>query len=131
MVKSKRPKGCSDSMLMDLWRKAVRKKWEYHCVFAGDMLCAGEVQCHHIKKRRIPHLRYHPKNGILLCEYHHALAEYEVWRQKIRARIGPETCGILDDLEMMLFKNYLKCYELTRDEFHHNIKRILEDILEE
>ena len=67
----KRPKGVpSDRDLQKLWREAVLLEWGGKCALES-MDCQGTLECHHIKKRRVPHLRHVSSNGVPLCKYHH------------------------------------------------------------
>jgi hypothetical protein len=124
--------GASDSTLMALWRKAVKAKWGKECALAGETngpdykpLCFGAAECHHIKHRRIPHLRYCPENGIPLCKVHHGLAEYGLWRKIIEEKVGGGIMMYLDKLESMLFPDFLKWNAMTRIEWRKLQKNFL------
>ena len=52
------------------------------------------MECHHIKKRRVPHLRHVTPNGVPLCRYHHRQAEYRETRQRIEYLSRREHYGV-------------------------------------
>ena len=113
------PRGVSDTMLQDLWRKVVREDWGGVCALKdtgnGLLECQGPLECHHIKRRNIPHLRYCPSNGVLLCAAHHGEMKYELWRMALRKLIlDPEW---LDIMERKLFPVFLAERGQTRGEY--------------
>jgi len=62
-------RGLSDSNLDNLWRKAVRKKFNDRCFFCGAHLLNTELEAHHYIKRNNLLTRYDWRNGILLCKW--------------------------------------------------------------
>ncbi len=113
----KRPKGVpSDRHLQKLWREAVLLEWGGKCVLES-MACQGKLECHHIKKRRVPHLRHVSSNGVPLCKYHHAQAGYRETRQRIEHLIGESTMEWLDMMEQKLFPSFLSLTRQTRTEY--------------
>ncbi len=113
----KRPKGVpSDRHLQKLWREAVLLEWGGKCVLES-MACQGTLECHHIKKRRVPHLRHVSSNGVPLCKYHHAQAGYRETRQRIEHLIGESTMEWLDMMEQKLFPSFLSLTRQTRTEY--------------
>jgi hypothetical protein len=131
------PVGVSDTVLQDLCRRMVHKEWRGKCAFVGTYYrdepgqgyyCEGEVQWHHLKRRNIPHLKYCPTNGILLCELHHKLAKYKVWRERIEEKIGAEECKWLDMMEMKLFPDFLAEKGMTRNEWRLSQKAYLTEL---
>lgn len=55
------------------WRQKIYARDNYCCKWPG---CNSKkkLQAHHIYKwADFPGLRYHPNNGITLCQYHHKL----------------------------------------------------------
>ena len=73
------------------WRRLVyardnnRCQWP-HCTYTGK-----KINAHHIKKwSEYPGLRYHPSNGITLCQNHHKMikdmeSDYELFFLKLIA----------------------------------------------
>ena len=53
--------GLSDSTLMALWRKAVLQRGGQRCVVCGH---GGQLECHHVIKRRYKLLCYDWRNGV-------------------------------------------------------------------
>ena len=119
----------SDSALQKLWRFVVRKEWGEECALHGHDVCAGDLECHHIKKRRIPHLRHCPTNGILICQAHHAKAELAHWRRLIEATVGPDKMEWLDMMEAKLFPEFLAEIGATRKEYLWHQKEYLQRLL--
>jgi hypothetical protein len=111
------PKGVSDTLLQTLWRKAVLAEWGGLCALSESGDCQGSIECHHIKRRNIPHLKYAPENGIPLCQKHHALAKYRTIRNRIEGMVGPEKMEWLDLMEQKLFPVYLSERGMTRSEY--------------
>ena len=120
----------SDSTLQTLWRQVVRQEWGGECALLGHDVCAGNLECHHVKKRRIPHLRHCPTNGILICQAHHAKAETGYWRRLIEATIGPDKMEWLDMMEQKLFPEFLAELKITRKEYFWNQRDYLRKLLE-
>jgi len=108
-----------DDSLQRLWRKVVLAEWGGRCALSDPLMlvCEGIVECHHIKPRRIPHLRHCPSNGVVLCQYHHGLAKYRIWRTDIERKIGAEKMEWLDAQEQMLFPAFLTKHTQTREEY--------------
>jgi len=102
--------------LQKLWREAVLLEWGGKCVLES-MACQGTLECHHIKKRRVPHLRHVSSNGVPLCKYHHAQAGYRETRQRIEHLIGESTMEWLDMMEQKLFPSFLSLTRQTRTEY--------------
>jgi hypothetical protein len=136
--KSRAIKAPGDSTLQGLWRQVVRLEWGNRCALAGTYFrdqpgqghyCEGELECHHEKRRRIPHLRHCPANGVLICQHHHALAKYRVWQERIRTAIGPEKMEYLDAMEQKLFPVFLAEQGLSRTEYLIKQKTDLQDEL--
>ena len=122
--------GCSDSVLLALWRKVVRAEWGGKCALVsplGD--CEGSIECHHIKRRNIPHLKYSPSNGVCLCQYHHSKAKYRTWRAMIENAVGLVKMEWLDAQERCLFPDYLAWQEMTRAEWRRYQKGYLQKLL--
>ena len=109
-----------DKSLQRLWRKVVLAEWGGGCAFQhtnSPSPCEGSVECHHVKRRNIPHLRHCPTNGIPLCQRHHTLAKLRVWRNRIEDMIGAEKMEWLDAQEQMLFPAFLAKHSQTREEY--------------
>lgn len=121
--KSHWPKGVSDTLLQDLWRKIVLSEWG-GCAFHGEG-CQGPVECHHIKRRGITHLKYSPSNGIPLCAYHHAEAKYDYFKQLIREKVGPAMMEWLDFKERQLLPDFLASRGQTKKEWLEETKQYL------
>ena len=128
----RRSKGVpSDRHLQKLWREAVLLEWGGKCVLES-MACQGTLlECHHIKKRRVPHLRHVTPNGVPLCRYHHRQAEYRETRQRIEYLVGESTMEWLDTMERKLFPAFLsetnqtsKEYMIAREEALKELIRI-------
>ena len=111
------PKGVSDTLLQTLWRKAVLAEWGGLCALSESGDCQGSIECHHIKRRNIPHLKYAPANGVPLCQFHHALAKLRKFRVMIEAKVSYENMEWLDGMEQKLFPVYLSERGLTRSEY--------------
>jgi predicted restriction endonuclease len=123
--------GASDSVLQDLWRKAVRAKWNHACALAGATSpdysvdpCQGALECHHYIKRSRPHLKHDVRNGVLLCQYHHPMAGQGFWRRKIEVLMG-ENLDAVYDLERKLFPDYLRERGMSRREYLLSVKETL------
>jgi hypothetical protein len=127
--KSNWPKGVSDSGLQALWRKVVRDSGNNTCALQGYGPCGGALECHHIKRRNIPHLRYSPANGILLCQEHHKKAKLRLWRNRVEAHVGL-TMDWLDLMEVKLFPDFLFEKGMTRKEWLASQKAYLTKLSE-
>lgn len=125
MRKSYTIKGASDSVLMGLWRTAVRNRWHNQCAFHGYE-CSGELECHHLVRRSRPHLRYDPRNGVLLCQRHHAQAPTGAMRRQIEAAMGHDQVDEVYRLERMLFPDFLRERGQTRREYLLSMKAELQ-----
>lgn len=118
-MRTKSVKAPSDSTLQTLWRKVVRAEWRNECALGMGVvgLCNGDLECHHEKRRRIPHLRHCPTNGVLLCQYHHGLMKYRAWQIRLQQIIGEDKMEWLDAMEQKLFPAYLQEIGKTRTEY--------------
>ncbi len=127
------PQGVSDTMLQDLWRKVVRSDWNGRCAFIGYSInspCSGTLECHHVKRRSIPHLKHCPDNGVLLCAAHHGKMKYAIWRKRLEKKIGPEKTEWLDIMEQKLFPVFLAERGQTRGEYLLSQKEYLRELLQ-
>jgi hypothetical protein len=121
--------GCGDKWLQKLWRKVVLAEWGGRCAFHETLWCSGVVECHHIKRRGIPHLRHVPTNGIPLCLHHHGEAKYEYFRRLICEKIGEEKSAWLDDMERKLLPDFLAARGQSRKEWLEETKTYLQGLL--
>lgn len=127
-----------DSGLQKLWRAVVRAHWGNVCAMYGSGIavaggrvtsdCGGPLECHHIKRRRILHLRHVPSNGVLLCKTHHDLIAYRSWRNTLETILG-DTMEWLDTMERMLLPAYLQSIGKTRTEYLVYQKAFLKALL--
>lgn len=75
------------------WVKSVKIRDGWKCRMANED-CSGNLIAHHILPwRDYPELRYEPKNGITLCEFHHPRKPDE------ELNMAPLLQGILQDIE--------------------------------
>lgn len=58
-----------------LWQELIHKQWGHRCAKCGRPLEENEGTGHHLIKKRVRHLEFHPKNGMLLCDHCHNHAE--------------------------------------------------------
>lgn len=130
-VKVKKPKAPGDSTLQALWRKVVRQEWAGVCAL-GDLgeTCMGDLEAHHIIKRRRPHLKHVPSNGILLCQHHHNLVEtFPSWRHRVSLAIGEDKAEWLEAEARKLFPQFLAERGQTRAEYFIAQKAYLSALL--
>jgi hypothetical protein len=87
--KKRRKRGYSESVLLDLFRKAVKALRGEVC-----LRCIEEgvnerrpVQIHHIVHRSFLLLKYDPENGLPLCAEHHAWADTGAGREWCRSKV--------------------------------------------
>jgi predicted restriction endonuclease len=112
-----------DSGLQKLWRQVVRAEWHNRCAMEGTLVhdavpsCGGPLECHHIKRRKILHLKHVPSNGVLLCKVHHDLIAYRSWRMVLERILGEDRMEKLDDAERILLPEYLRSIGKTRTEY--------------
>ena len=118
-------RGLSDSLLLKLHREAVRKLFNNACFFCGK---TGQLEAHHLIKKKNLLLRYDWRNGVLVCKYGcHAYAETMQGRHLLDKLIEP-------------YRDYLQersgsCKQLfvdkgiTRNEYLQDVKKELEEIL--
>jgi hypothetical protein len=132
------PVGVSDTVLQDLCRCVVRREWGGRCALWGVSVgtpCAGGVEWHHVKRRRIPHLRYSPANGVMLCQLHHGLIKNRMWQARLYEIVEahyetPGTVEWLDMMEMKLFPDFLAEKGMTRNEWRLSQKAYLRALLD-
>lgn len=122
----------NDKDMQKLWRLAVLAEWGGVCVFKAtdEASCWGPVECHHVKKRRIPHLRHAPSNGIPLCKGHHAVAETRQMRLKIEEMIGPDKLEWLDAMERTLKDTFLEMHGISWREYMLQQERYLKALIQ-
>lgn len=102
----------SDSYLNHYWRRAVLAQWGNRCALCGR---GGDLECHHIIKRRYVLLRYDWRNGIPLCADCHRLAHSEKGRVAISQAVP--WYSTLCDLEGVTIKDWLAVMGLTDSEW--------------
>lgn len=137
---STRVAGCSDTVMQTLWRAVVRKEWGEKCALEGKQLliwkkngaepCFGELQAHHIIKRRRPHLKHVPANGMLLCAHHHNLVEnYTPWRTLAEQIVGTDKMEWLTAESRKLLPDFLAERGQTRKEWLTEHKAYLQALV--
>ena len=87
-MKSKRQKSI-EKTTSRYWLKKADLAWGKHihtiydkCLISNGC-CAGPLQAHHLINRAIRATRHCPKNGVLLCSYHH------IWSNTLSAHGAP------------------------------------------
>ena len=132
MKRSHWPVDVSNTVLLDLCRQVIFDEWDGKCAFHDDKEepCSGRLEWHHIKRRNIPHLKYSPTNGILLCQAHHKLSRYAIWAKRIEEKIGEDRTEWLDDMERKLFPDFLAERGQTRGEFLKSQKEYLVKLIQ-
>jgi hypothetical protein len=134
----KRPRGVSDTVLQTLWRAVVRKEWGGLCAFLpaeypgadSQEVCAGPLECHHIIKRRRPHLKYVPSNGILLCKRHHDMVgEFPSKWHRVSELVGADKIEWLEAQARKRFPDFLIEQGQTRSEWLQTTKAYLKALL--
>jgi hypothetical protein len=66
-----------DAKALDAWRKAVAFRDRGRCRVCGIRtlvtleLVKNRREIHHLRSRTDPVVRVHPKNGIVVCKFHH------------------------------------------------------------
>lgn len=127
-VRKKVANGLSDSNLLTLHRKAVRKIFGYRCFFCNRNEGVREV--HHIVKRKNLLLRYDWRNGILLCKYQcHPFAETPEGKHEIDLYITPHRDHLQERSGSS--KDWFVKYGITKQEYCESMKKELESILGE
>jgi len=114
----------SDGYMQEWWRKAVRVLWCNRCAM-DDPKCQGSLQCHHIKKRRYGILRHDPRNGILLCEYHHAYAETMAGRIEVELLVDSAYLAERDSHD---YKAWLIDQGMSKGEHYRGLLEELKEI---
>ncbi len=109
-------KGCSDSVMMRLWRKAVLNHNFNRCFVCGNTN-ASELDCHHIIKRRHSILRYDYRNGVPACRMgcHNTIDSLAGY--KMLKAVRSADLEYLEGLENLTIKQYLIDRGITRKEF--------------
>jgi uncharacterized protein YlaI len=107
----------SDGYLLTLWRTAVYHEWGRICAICHRR---EPLEAHHIVPRAHRLLRYARINGIPLCPECHRVAKKEVGRQKIAALLGSTDWKILEIVEQMNLKDFLKDECMTREEYYES-----------
>jgi hypothetical protein len=125
----KRPKGCSDTTLMSLWRKAVLVHWNYTDPISGHYDPSGEsLQCHHIVGRRHWLLRYDWKNGIPLTVESHAFAHTGEGRDLVRSLVDT---AYLNIRERQRKHDYLMVHAMTEADILSDMRASLVEKIQE
>lgn len=57
----------NDRTMQSHWRKAVLKANRNRCAVCGIIRADGELECHHLVKRRYRILRHDYRNGVPVC----------------------------------------------------------------
>ena len=103
----------SASHLDQLWRKAIRNKWDNKCALCGY----PQGESHHVIKRRHVLLKWDLRNGMLLCARHHQEAETLQGKIKVLAKMDKQELEEITELEKYTLKDWLTAHRMTSDEF--------------
>ena len=127
----KRFKGVSDGNLQGLWRKAVRKRYNYRCAFCNASMEVAPMECHHIVKRRHAIYKNDYRNGILLCKKDcHESAHTLKGHERVKGIIGEDYDYLIEHSDKTI-KDYLSMTGMTRNEFLLMRKNELNHIIKE
>jgi hypothetical protein len=125
----KRPHGYGDRYMLDLWRQAVLRRWNYTDPISGHVDPSGEsLQCHHIVGRRHWLLRYDARNGIPLTVESHQYAHTGEGRERVRSLVDSR---YLDMRERLRKHDYMTTHCLSEREVLEQIKNDLLLIIKE
>ena len=109
----------SDSSLLRLWRRTVLKLWGYSCIICGQ---GGNLDCHHIIKRRYKLLLFDWRNGVPVHEGEcHERANLEAPRM-----LSEEQLQYLQGMRALTKKAYLFAERLSESEWRQRVKEELE-----
>jgi hypothetical protein len=133
-----RKRGASDGYLLQLWRRAVMKRWGDRCIVCGAVT---DLDCNHIIKRRVRLLRYDPDNGVPVCRMRqspyaigkscHQWAESLDGLEYIRGLVGRSVWHKLRGRENLSKKSYLTKQGQTDDDWRNEVKAgLLEELNE-
>ena len=117
----KKVPSCSESTLLALWRKVVRKEWGSSCAMCGANESGGELEIHHIVKRRCKLLKFDPQNGIPV----HVGPCHEAANLAAPRLIPAKQYDYLQYWRGVSFKQYLVDEGITEDEWRKWIKESL------
>lgn len=121
-------KGCGDSNMIFLWRKAVLKKNGHRCFLCGKDY---GLDCHHIVKSRNKILRYDYRNGVPVCNFGCHQKLDSIAGRKMLEEFRPFDIIHVTEFEKMTFKDYLLSKGMTEREFLEEKKKELNRIIGE
>ena len=109
-------KAPADSTMCGWWRKAIRAIYGHQCALSHLGDCLGQLEAHHIVKRRYGLLKHNFKCGVLLCKQHHNYAETLEGRDAVES-LPTVDMDYLKTQDSHDFKQYLQDNHLSRAEF--------------
>lgn len=124
----RRRKGPTDRTLEKLFSKTVKARAGWRCEVCGS---TGNLEAHHLIKRRIRLTRFDPANGICLCHACHRDAEKPWVQRLINTRLSEARLAYLHRRGGILYKDFLAAEGLTDAQWRLQEKQRLEKWLRE